>query len=227
MRLGLLCSSRWLLKARLRRSLPLPVRRKRFFAALWVFVFGIRTLSSSYLTGASIITMLRPSRLGIDSMVAELLELLGQAHEQLLPALRVHQLAAAEHDRHLHLVLVLQEAHHVALLGLVVVGVDLGPELDLLDVDRALVPARLLGLELELVAVLAEVHDPADRRVGLRGDLDQVEVLLGGVVEGHAQRLDAELLALLVDQAHLIGDDAVVDPDPGVGPAVSCLYPVA
>ena len=66
-------------------------------------------------------------------------------------ALRVQQLTAAEHDRDLDLVAVAQEPLDVTLLGRVVVRVDLGPELDLLDGDRALVAPGLLGLLLLLV----------------------------------------------------------------------------
>jgi len=131
----------------------------------------------------------------------------------------VGHLAAAEHDRDLDLVLVLQEAQHVSLLRLVVVLADFGTELDLLDDDLALVLARLLRLLLELVAVLAEVHHAADRRVGLRGDFDEVEVPFGGVLLREPDRLDPELLALLIDEPDLRHGDAVVDADPGlVGP---------
>ena len=70
-------------------------------------------------------------------------ELLGQAVEERDAALGVGDLAAAEHDRDLDLVLGLEEALDVALLGGVVVRGDLRPELDLPDVDLLLV---LLGL---------------------------------------------------------------------------------
>ena len=41
-----LCSKRWRLPARSCMTLPVPVRRKVFFAPLWVFIFGI---ASSFL----------------------------------------------------------------------------------------------------------------------------------------------------------------------------------
>ena len=49
--------------------------------------------------------------------------------------LRVRHLTPAEHDRELDLVALAQEPHHVLHLGDVVVLVDLGPELHLLDDD--------------------------------------------------------------------------------------------
>ena len=69
-----------------------------------------------------------------------------------------------------------EEAHDVTLLGLVVVRVDLRPELHLLDDGLLLVPARLARLLGGLVLELAVVHDLADRRAGRRRDLDEVEV---------------------------------------------------
>ena len=162
--------------------------------------------------GASIITMLRPSRLGRLSMAPRSFTSSASRMKDRLTAFRVNELPAAEHDGDLDLVLVLEEPHHVALLGGVVVRVDLRAELDLLDGDRALVLAGLLRLLLLLVAPLAVVHDPADRRTGVRRHLDQVEVRGDRDVLGLGQLHDAPILTVGVDQAHLIRADRVVDP---------------
>src|SRR5664279_3297175 len=42
-----LCSSRWRPPACSRMTLPVPVRRKRFLAPLWVFIFGMVPISFS------------------------------------------------------------------------------------------------------------------------------------------------------------------------------------
>jgi hypothetical protein len=141
----------------------------------------------------------------------ELAELLREAVEQLLAALGVGHLAAAEHDRHLDLVAPVEEADDVALLGVVVVLRDLRAELDLPHVDLRLVLARgllLLGL---LVLVLRVVEHAADRRLGLRRDLDEVEVLALRVAERLLRLHDPDLRARLVDEAHLGNADALVD----------------
>src|SRR3954469_6590783 len=122
------------------------------------------------------------------------------------------RLPAPEHDRHLDLGALVQEALDVSLLGVVVVYSDLGPELDLLDVDLRLVLPRELRLLLLLVAVLPVIHHARDRRVSLRRDLDQVEALVEGVLHRLARGLDAELRAVLVDQPYLGRADVVVDP---------------
>src|SRR5215210_3933227 len=92
---------------------------------------------------------------------AELDHVLGEPQQELLAALGVSRLAAAEHDRHLDLVLVTEEALDVTLLRLVVVGRDLRPQLDLAHGHRLLVAARRLGLLLLLVLVLRVVEHAA------------------------------------------------------------------
>ncbi len=70
---------------------------------------------------------------GLDE--TKLLDIPRQTLQQPEPELGPGLLASAEHDGHLDLVPRLEEPLDVALLGAVVVRVDLGPELDLLD-DR-------------------------------------------------------------------------------------------
>src|SRR5207247_10775848 len=94
-----------------------------------------------------------------------------------------------------------------------VVVVDLRTELDLLDLDVALV---LAGLRLPvgvLVEELPGVQEPADGRGGAGRDLHQVEPPFLGQHERLRGRHDAELGAVLVDDADFLRPDAVVDAD--------------
>src|SRR5262249_27298256 len=125
---------------------------------------------------------------------------------------RMRHLAPAEEDRRLHLVAVFEEALDVLLLELVVVLVDLRPELDLLDLDYLLVPPGLARALLFLVLIFPEVHDPADRRDGRRRDFHEVESLLLGDRERLRRRHDAELLAGVVDDADFTDADSLVHP---------------
>src|ERR671919_2334653 len=179
-RLALFFSRLWLFIAWRRRMRPAPVTLKRFFAAEFVFCLG--TLRSSHLSSDvpvrrehhdHVAPVLKGRRLDL----AEILHVLGEAHEQVATPLGVRLLAAAEHDRHLDLRTRVQEPLHVTLLRLVVVDADLGAEFDLFDLDLRLVLAGGLGLLLLLVLVLAVVHDPTDRRTGVGGHRDEVEVL--------------------------------------------------
>ena len=107
---------------------------------------------------------------------AELADVLGEALQQAKTELGTRLLATAEHDRHLDLVTSLEEPLDVALLGGVVVRVDLRPELDLLDDRVDLVLTRFPLFDGFLVLELAEVHELGDRRLCHRSHLDEVEV---------------------------------------------------
>ena len=127
--------------------------------------------------------------------------------------LRVRHFASAEEDRRLDLVAVGQEALDVLLLELVVVLVDLRPELDFLDLDDLLVLLGLPGALLFLVLVAPEVHDAADRRVRRCRNLHEVEPLLPRDGQRLLRRHDAQLLPGVVDDADFADPDAFVDPD--------------
>src|SRR6478735_4701678 len=158
-----------------RISFPVPVTLNFFFAPECVFCFGI-SLDSRILRWAEHHRHVPPfeQRLRLDQ--ADLLHVVRQAHQEVAPTIRMLAFAAPEHDRDLDLRALVEEALDVALLGLVVVYPDLGSELDLLDVDLRLVLAGQLGLLLQLVPVLAEVHDAANRWIRLGRNLDQVEI---------------------------------------------------
>src|SRR5439155_17368953 len=142
---------------------------------------------------------------------AELSDLLLEPTQEPVPQLRAALLASAEHDRHLDLVALLQEPHHVTLLGLVVVRVDLRPELHLLDDGLLLVTPGLARLDVALVLELAKVHELAHRRAGHRRDLDQIQIHVAGQLQSALQGHDAYLLALRADQPDLPSPDLLVD----------------
>src|SRR5260221_2245228 len=194
-----------------RKSFPVPVPLKCFFAPECVFCFGI-SFDSCVLRWAEHHRHVPPFEKGLRLDQADLLDVICEAHEQVTPAIRMLALAGPEHDRHLDLRALVQEARDVAFLGLVIVYPDLGPELDLLDVDLRLVLTGDLRLLLQLVPVLPVVHHPGNRRVCLGRDFDQVEVLAVRVLACLVRRLDSELLPVLADQPHLGYADRVVDP---------------
>src|SRR3954469_21552002 len=134
-----------------------------------------------------------------------------EALEQLVAEVLARHLAAPELDGGLHLVPLPQEAHRVLELEVVVVLVDVGPELDLFDVDDLLLLLRLVRLLLLLVEELAEIHDPADRRHRRRRDLHQVERLLGRPAQSVLDGNDSGLAAVGFDEAYLANPDTVVD----------------
>ena len=123
-------------------------------------------------------------------------------------------LASAELQLHLQLVALVEELLGVADLGQVIVIVDVDPEFDLFDFARVgFFVFLLLG---QFVAVFAEVHDAADRRIGVRRDFDEVEAQFLSFPQGVGQFHHAQLLAgRTIDHPHLAGTDTVVHPDRG------------
>src|SRR5262245_61083756 len=125
--------------------------------------------------------------------------------------LLMRHLAAAEAQRYLRLVAFAQEPDQVPELDLVVALVGPWSELHFLDLD-------LLELELGLVRALclpvlefAEVHDPANRGLGERGDLHEIELRRVRTRHRVRNRHDTNLLTVLTNQANLGGGDLAVD----------------
>ncbi len=143
----------------------------------------------------------------------QLLELQEKAVQNVPAEIRVGQLAAAVHDNRLNLIAVDEESFAMLLLELVVVLVDLRPEFDLLDLDRALVLPRIMDLPCELVLVLTEVQDPAHRRCCLRRDFHKIEVPLMGKLQRVNRRHDPKLNPILVDHSNFANANSFIHPD--------------
>src|SRR5262249_4056737 len=131
--------------------------------------------------------------------------------EQLGTELLVRHLAASEAQGHLDLVALLEEAADRAHLHVVVVRVDVRPHLDLLDLDGALLLARLGGLLLRLILVLAVVEDLANRRLGVGRDLDEIEARLYRTREPLRRGDHADIMAGGFDELNFGVVDALVD----------------
>src|SRR5213595_2622709 len=111
----------WLFIARRRSSLPPAVTLNRFLTLLDVFVFGIFPLHPRVLRRpqnhhhvASV-----EERLRLD--LTDLLDVLREPQQQVAAALGMARLTAPEHDRHLDLGALVQEALDMSLFGVVVV----------------------------------------------------------------------------------------------------------
>src|SRR5262249_61783315 len=93
--------------------------------------------------------------------------------------------------------------------------IDAGAHLDFLDLDDLLALARLGGFLLLLIFVLAEIQDFGDRRIGIGGNLHQVEPCLGGAGKSVRNGDDPDVVPGLVDQANFPDADILVHPRTG------------
>src|SRR5215211_1745546 len=120
-------------------------------------------------------------------------------------------LTSSEHDRDLDLVARFEEADDVTLLGLVVVGVDLGPKLHFLDHCVGLMTSALACLLGVLVLELAVVHELGDWRSCHRRDLYQIQLGLSRKTQRVLDAYDADLLPRRSDKADFGDANSIVD----------------
>src|SRR5436190_7211116 len=202
-----------------RLNFPVAVFLKRLAAPRWLFSLGIFSLCFGFRRRFLPARLLRQDRVHLVAFLAR--RRLGHRHvgqfadqpfQDAPPDLGMRHLAAAEEDRRLDLVAVLEEALDVLLLELIIVLVDLRAELDFLDLDDLLVLLRRPRALLFLILIAPEVHDAADRRHRRRGDLHEVEPLLPRDGQRLRRRHDPQLRAVLVDDADFADPDAFVDP---------------
>src|SRR4051812_39478715 len=203
----------WRVKACVRRTLPVPVLRKRFFAPECDLSFGISK------TSVFSVLLLGRREDGVERVAfharhefhdAFALDLFHQAVKDLAAQLAVTHFASAVEDGRLYFVAFLEEAQHVVFLGLVIVLVHVDAELHFLDGDDFLVFLGRFFLLIHLVEIFAEVHDLADWRLRRRRDFYEVEVALAGDLERVEGRQDAELFTFRTDHAQLARADTVI-----------------
>lgn len=138
------------------------------------------------------------------------------AFKQLAPKILVGHFAPAKAQGDFDLVSFFQELHDVAHFHVIVMGVGSRAELDLFDFDCGLLFAGFGFAFLLFIFELAEIHDLADRRGCVGGNLDQVEAGLLGQGQAALRCDDANIFAFGADQADFICADAFIDAGAGV-----------
>jgi hypothetical protein len=144
---------------------------------------------------------------------ASLADVEDEAVNDLVTKVTVGHLATFETKRRLDFVAIAQKADCLIFLGLVVVLINGDRELDLFDSDDLLLFAGGAVALVLLIEELAVVLDLADGRNGVRGDLYKVESAFAGHLEGFKGSHDAELFAVLVDDADFACADTFVGAD--------------
>lgn len=114
----------------------------------------------------------------------------------------MRRFASPEAHLHFDLVTLLEEATCRANPDLQVVIVGARAQPDLLDLGDVLVLARVARALVLFELELAEIGDAAHRRIGGRGDLDQIKTCLLGAPDSFFDREDPNLLAVDVQDAN-------------------------
>src|SRR5712671_4693026 len=154
---------------------------------------------------------LAPFKTGVHLDLGDLFGIAFEAIEQPDAEFLVRHFAAAEAQRHLDLVAFPEEANHRAHLHIVIVIVDHRAEFDFLDFDDLLLLARFRLLFLLLKFVLAKIEQLADRRLGVRRNLDEVEAGLLRQRQCVGNRNCAAVGTVPIDQMNLAFADVIID----------------
>src|SRR5438093_2952118 len=140
------------------------------------------------------------------------LQVVADPLEQPDAELLVRHFAAAETQRDLRLVAFAEKSDQVAKLDLVVAFIGPRPEFHFLDLDLLQLELCLVLLFCFAVLELAEIHDPAHRRLRRRRDFDQIKLRRFRSRDGVRQAYNAKLLAFDSHQSNFGRRDFTVDP---------------
>ena len=132
-----------------------------------------------------------------------LLDPLGHPDQQVMALIGIGHLPTTETDGHLDLVAGLKEANNVPDLDLEIMNIGPGPHLDLLDLDYGLFFLGLLGPFALLIFKFSVIHHLADRRTGMRGNLNQIKAPLFSIGQSLLGIDDPNLLCGIADEPDL------------------------
>ena len=119
---------------------------------------------------------------------------------------------ASKKDRRFHLISLFEEPDDVVLLELVVMLIGIRSKLHFLDRDVLLMLLGFVKFLVQLVKVLAVIHDPADRRLRCRRNFYQVQTPLLRDFDRSRRSQNSELLILIVNDANLASADSPIHP---------------
>ncbi len=142
--------------------------------------------------------------------LAQFLDVVRHAVQQIASKFLVGHFAPAETQSDLYLVAILKKLEDIAHFDIVVICVRVRAELDLFDFNDFLLFARFAFAFLLFVFVFAEVHDLTDRRAGVGRNFNEVQPRVVGHVQRPVRADNADILSICADQADLVGTDAVV-----------------
>ena len=121
------------------------------------------------------------------------------AFQNLEPLIGVSDLPSTKKNRHLRLVLLGEKTLDVADFHLKIVLVGLRANLYFLYLDYGLFLFGFLGPLVLLVFELSVIHYLANRRIGVRGHFDEIQMLQCGQFQCFSDRNNSKLLAVMAD----------------------------
>ena len=142
---------------------------------------------------------------------ADIGQILLNPSEQIQTKLAVGVLTTTKSHRNLGFIALVQETSEVFQLDLIIANISTRPELDLFNLNLLLLLARLVLLLFLIEPKASIIHQPTNRRIGIRNDLDEIKAHIGRPPHGLSQVENTDLLAVLGDQAYPWNRDLLID----------------
>src|SRR5688572_22821337 len=142
---------------------------------------------------------------------ANVSEILLQLFQNPRSQFTVSHFASAKPDRGFHFVAILKPLTRVLHAILVIVIVSSRSKLHFLNRYRYLLLLRFVCLLLRFVLILSKIDDPANRRIGVRSDLYQVQPFFPGGTHGIAHVHHTQLFSFFANHAYLRHANSLID----------------
>ena len=150
-----------------------------------------------------------------------------QSLEDARAELAVRHLASAKPDGGFDFVAILEPLAGMLHAVVVIVIVRAGPKLNFLNRDRDLFLLGLVRFFLRLILVLAEIDDPANRRIGVRSNFHEVQTFLASGADGVAHVHHTELLSFIADDPNFGHSNSFVNTNRRHTPIIRTLSATA
>ncbi len=123
----------------------------------------------------------------------------------------VRHFPSTKTQRDFHLIALFEEALNGATFNFIVMLIDIGPHLDLFDLNDFLLLLGFSLLFLLLVFVFPVIENFTDRRLCIWRNFDKIEACLHGDLEGGFGIYDSALFARMIDKQNLRHANLIVD----------------
>jgi hypothetical protein len=120
----------------------------------------------------------------------------------LLPQFDMQHFAPPEHHSKLNAVAFLEKLPGMVQLCVAVMGVGLGPKANLLESNNVLLSDILFCLSFQFVQIFTEIHNPADRRLAVRRNFNQIKLRFFCQIQRFVNLYYANLIVFGINQTN-------------------------
>jgi len=135
----------------------------------------------------------------------------GNLIHNLAATIDMHHLTPAEEHGKLYFMPLFQKLHSPIDLDVPIMIVNFRTQTNLFQDNRMLLFLAQLCFSLLFVQVFSIIHNPADRRLGVRGDFDKIQPQIMGFELGILDIDQPHLIVVFIDQPDRAGSNPLID----------------